>query len=131
MRQLPLALLFACAALAQSFEKPVLYNVTSDTRDYLGRKALHLTERPHPDAADTFAVVSGPGFGDGTIEVEVAGAPAPGSAAAARGFIGIAFHLRPEPLRFELLYLRPTNGRADDQLRRNHSTQYVSFPDWP
>lgn len=28
-------------------------------------------------------------------------------------------------------YIRPTNGRADDQLRRNHSTQFVSAPDWP
>lgn len=24
--------------------------------------------------------------------------------------------------------LRPTNGRADDQVRRNHSTQYSAFP---
>ena len=29
---------------------------------------------------------------------------------------------------FEYIYLRPTNGRADDQIRRNHSTQYGSFP---
>jgi hypothetical protein len=27
--------------------------------------------------------------------------------------------------------LRPTNGRADDQVRRNHSTQYISYPDFP
>ena len=33
--------------------------------------------------------------------------------------------------RFENIYIRPTNGRADDQLRRNHATQYVSAPDWP
>jgi hypothetical protein len=30
--------------------------------------------------------------------------------------------------RFEYIYLRPTNGRADDQVRRNHSTQYGSRP---
>jgi hypothetical protein len=29
------------------------------------------------------------------------------------------------------MYLRPTNGRADDQLRRNHSVQYESSPDFP
>src|SRR5207248_6462250 len=28
------------------------------------------------------------------------------------------------------LYLRPTNGRAEDQERRNHTTQYISYPDW-
>jgi hypothetical protein len=33
--------------------------------------------------------------------------------------------------KFECIYVRPTNGRAADQLRRNHTTQYVSFPDWP
>jgi hypothetical protein len=33
--------------------------------------------------------------------------------------------------RFEYIYLRPTNGRADDQVRRNHSTQYSAHPDYP
>ena len=28
------------------------------------------------------------------------------------------------------IYLRPTNGRADDQVRRNHSTQYSSHPNF-
>ena len=30
----------------------------------------------------------------------------------------------------ESIYLRPTNSLADDQLRRNHSVQYVAFPDY-
>jgi hypothetical protein len=33
--------------------------------------------------------------------------------------------------RYEAFYLRMTNGRANDQLRRNHSAQYVSHPDFP
>jgi hypothetical protein len=32
---------------------------------------------------------------------------------------------------YAAFYLRPTNGRAIDQLRRNHSTQYISHPDYP
>ena len=32
---------------------------------------------------------------------------------------------------FRSFYLRPTNGRADDQERRNHSAQYISLPEWP
>jgi hypothetical protein len=32
---------------------------------------------------------------------------------------------------FECFYLRPTNGRADDQVRRNHSVQYISFRGFP
>lgn len=31
----------------------------------------------------------------------------------------------------EVFYLRPTNGRAEDQIRRNHSTQYISIPGYP
>jgi len=31
---------------------------------------------------------------------------------------------------FESIYIRPTNGRAEDQFRRNHSTQYFSYPDY-
>jgi hypothetical protein len=27
--------------------------------------------------------------------------------------------------------LRPTNGRAEDQVRRNHSVQYISIPGFP
>jgi hypothetical protein len=30
----------------------------------------------------------------------------------------------------DAFYLRPTNGRAEDQERRNHSVQYISHPDW-
>lgn len=32
---------------------------------------------------------------------------------------------------YDCFYLRPTNGRAEDQERRNHSAQYISHPDYP
>jgi hypothetical protein len=32
---------------------------------------------------------------------------------------------------YDAFYLRPTNGRAEDQVRRNHSAQYISNPAWP
>jgi len=60
--------------------------------------------------------------------VELAGRPAAGAAGSARGFIGIAFRLQNG--QFEYIYLRPTNGRADDQVRRNHSTQYSAYPNF-
>ena len=49
----------------------------------------------------------------------------------ARAFIGIAFRIRDDLSAYEKIYLRPVNGRADDQLQRNHSTQYASHPDHP
>lgn len=67
-------------------------------------------------------------FGDGTIEVEVMGSLAEGAPAFARGFVGIAFRITDGS--FEKIYLRPTNGIADDQVRRNHSVQYAAFPDF-
>ena len=39
--------------------------------------------------------------------------------------------MQPNGGQFEYIFIRPANGRADDQLRRNHSTQYCSHPDYP
>src|SRR5204863_2213044 len=78
---------------------------------------------------EAYAVVKDAAFHNGEIAVELAGRPGGGAAAGtARGFIGIAFRLQNG--KFEYIYLRPTNGRADDQVRRNHSTQYSSHPDF-
>jgi hypothetical protein len=65
------------------------------------------------------------------IEAEIAGAPASGAPVNARGFVGIAFRLQQDLATCDVFYLRPTNGRAEDQERRNHAVQYTSPPDWP
>jgi hypothetical protein len=108
-------------------------NVAAESVPYRGKSAVRLVEAPGAgQSGETLAIVAGTAFRDGTIEVELAGTPRPGSeAGGARGFVGVAFRLRKDPLRYECFYLRPTNGRADDQLRRNHSTQYVSHPEYP
>ncbi len=100
---------------------------------YRGRSAVHLLPPPDRGAGDkaVIAIVKGTDFGDGTIEVDVAGAPRAGAPADTRGFIGVEFRLSEGGSRGEVVYLRPTNGRADDQLRRNRSVQYVSQPDFP
>src|SRR3974377_1266285 len=115
----------------QSLDKLQLHKVRAVEAEYRGSKAIHLTQMPDAQGEDTLAIVTGSELRDGVIEVEMAGAPAPGAFGEARGFIGVAFRIQPDAAKFELLYLRPTNGRAEDQLRRNHSTQYISFPDWP
>lgn len=79
---------------------------------------------------DTFAVIQGLDFHDGTIEVDVAGSLLPTALSGARGFVGIAFRIDPKDFACEGLYIRPTNGRAEDQVRRNHATQYFSYPGW-
>jgi hypothetical protein len=79
---------------------------------------------------DTFAFVPGLDFHDGIIEVDVAGSILPTALSGARGFVGIAFRIDAAGRSFacEGLYIRPANGRAADQVRRNHSTQYFSYP---
>ena len=104
--------------------------VKVEETEYRGRRALRVVE-PKINEGGGIALANGVTFANGTIEVDVAGLPAAGAVEASRGFIGIAFRVQTDPQRYECLYLRPTNGRADDQLRRNHSTQYVSEPEFP
>jgi hypothetical protein len=93
---------------------------------YQGKQATRLSDR---DGDGGIALLKNSVFKDGTIEVELSGKPSAGSFAGARGFVGIAFRIQAGG-KYECIYLRPTNGRADDMLRRNHSTQYVSEPEW-
>lgn len=69
-------------------------------------------------------------FSSGTIELDVAGSPASSAGGGARGFVGVAFRVQPDNKTYDCFYLRPTNGRAEDQERRNHSAQYISHPEW-
>jgi hypothetical protein len=101
--------------------------------DYRGRRAIKLEPTVEMSAQNEnmLAILDANQFTDGTIEIDVAGAPRGDASATARGFIGVAFRTGEHGEWSEVFYLRPTNGRADDQLRRNHSVQYVSHPDYP
>ena len=98
---------------------------------YKGRTALKALDVSGERPLDPLVRLATGDFTNGTIEVDVAGLPAPGAAADVRGFIGVAFRVQSDPGRYEAFYIRPTNGRADDQLRRNHATQYIGMPDFP
>jgi hypothetical protein len=102
-------------------------NVSIAPATFKGRSAVQVVATLASPNASSYAVVKGASFQDGTIEVELAGQPAANAGSGARGFIGIAFRLQADGA-YEYIYLRPTNGRADDQVRRNHSTQYSSHP---
>jgi hypothetical protein len=108
-----------------------LIGVQATAVTYRGRRAVRLVEDQAAAAKEPVALIAGSDFGDGVIEIDVAGAPAGDVPPDARGFIGIVFRSVADASGFEGIYLRPTNGRVDDQLRRNHSTQYHSPPDYP
>ncbi len=104
-------------------------HVKAEELHYKKKKAIRITGM---ESGEQIAIINHTNFKNGTIEMEVAGQPLPGSNANSRGFIGIAFRVQQsDSIRYECFYLRPTNGRAEDQLRRNHSTQYVSHPRYP
>jgi hypothetical protein len=126
-----------------------LVNVKAEAVTYKGKKGIYVTgNRPPaapggqrgqggrgggmPQRVEALAIIESTDFKNGTIEFEVSGAPSKTAGANSRGFVGIAFKVKPgEHYAYECFYLRPTNGRADDQLRRNHTIQYTSHPDFP
>jgi hypothetical protein len=111
--------------------KPI--NVKTDPIPFKGHQAVRVTDTAPAGTGDEgrLAILRDTEFQSGTIEVDLAGEVGPGAAGGARGFVGIAFRVAPDGSRFECIYLRPTNGRADDQVRRNHSVQYISVPGFP
>ncbi len=130
---------FGCAAAQQMnvpLEAPTLLkaiNTEIAAESYLGRTSLKVSDAARGSVGDHGRMVLLPAvaFRNGEIEVDVAGEPGPGAAGSARGFIGIAFRIRGAAERFEYFYMRPTNGRAEDQVRRNHSLQYAAHPGFP
>jgi Domain of Unknown Function (DUF1080) len=132
-----LLLFSSCALFAQDthFEnyglEPVQVNMTITNIN--GKKAVRVARDTAIKGADipTFVRLNNTdSFSNGTIEVMLLSRLLPTADATARGFIGLAFRINKDNSQFECIYIRPTNGRADDQLRRNHSTQYFSYPDY-
>lgn len=78
----------------------------------------------------TFVRLKDVDFKDGIIEVMVLSRLEKKAPPTARGFIGVAYRIKKDNSQFECMYIRPTNGRADDQVRRNHSIQYFAYPDF-
>jgi len=129
LTRVSLVMCLAVPLAAQSPDRLVGKNVSIAQITYKGRSAIRVVAAPDAENATSYAVVKDVSFRDGVIEVDVAGQPAAGAGEGARGFIGVAFRLQGDG-HYEYIYLRPTNGRADDQVRRNHSTQYSSHPDF-
>jgi hypothetical protein len=121
---------FSMAVWAQAIPVDKLQTQKLDAAvvTYQGKEATRLSDR---EGDGGLALIKGSVFKAGVMEVELAGKPSAGSFAGARGFVGLAFRIQTGGSKYECIYVRPTNGRADDMARRNHSTQYISEPEWP
>lgn len=107
-----------------------LHCVTAKPLRYPGRNALRIVDAApgHGEDVGRVAVVKDTSMQDGTIELSLSGDTLPDAPPDSRGFVGIAFRVADDLSHYECFYLRPKNGRSEDQLRRNHSAQYISVP---
>ena len=121
-----------------SLDKTEAVMVIAKPVDYKGRNGLHVVVAPeHKSIKEggcdncTFLGVNTKPFKNGTIEIEVAGKPQKNAPVESRGFVGVVFRINEDKSKYETIYLRPMNSRENDQLRRNHTVQYVSYPNHP
>jgi len=107
-------------------------HVSMSIEKFMGKEALKVIKDPNVNEVDepTFVKIKGVDFQNGTIEVKMLSRLLDNAPEFARGFIGIAFRINDSNSKYESIYIRPTNGRAEDQVRRNHSIQYYSYPDY-
>ncbi len=82
------------------------------------KRGIYLDEKPGQGVAwlPSFEI------GNGVIEVDVKGRNEPG-----RSFVGLAFH-GVDAEHYEAVYLRPFNFRAESEVSRSRSVQYVLVP---
>ncbi len=97
-----------------------------------GREVVKVSKNSTVKEIDepTFVRIKKLDFKDGIIEVNILSKLLPSASPSDRGFIGLAFRINESNSKFECIYIRPTNGRANEQVRRNHAIQYFSYPDF-
>ena len=107
-------------------------NVSMSIEKLMGKDVVRVIKDSSVKGVDepTFVKIRGVEFSNGTIELKVLSRLTKNAPENARGFIGVAFRISDGNTKFESIYVRPLNARADDQVRRNHSIQYFSYPDY-
>jgi hypothetical protein len=107
-------------------------NVSMSIEKVMGNEVVKAIKDSSVKEVDepTFVKIKGVNFKNGTIEVKVLSRLLKDAPDFARGFIGIAFRINDSNTKYESIYIRPVNARVDDQVRRNHSIQYYSYPDY-
>ncbi|MEO6722398.1 MAG: alpha/beta hydrolase [Ferruginibacter sp.] len=106
-----------------------------DLQDSTKWKVINRTIQPvneNGKKAVSFNEVSGAGlmilknsdFSNGTIELDIKGSDKP-----QQSFVGFAFHGQDINI-YDAIYFRPFNFKSDDAVRRSHSVQYISMPDY-
>ena len=108
---------FGCATKIVSLTKG---NLSLVNREILtvGDNALSLNAQEEAG----LAIIEEQEFDSGSIEIELKGEDRRG-----RSFVGIAFNVQNDST-YEAVYFRPFNFKAEEQIRREHSVQYIFHP---
>ncbi len=94
------------------------------------RELSLIDEGPHSgfrlskDAGERVVWLKGVEFSNGILEFDVRGEDVK-----QHSFVGIAFHGK-DNVTFEAIYLRPFQFKAQDEVLKSHSIQYISLPDF-
>src|SRR3982751_866138 len=111
-------------ASAQATTGPTIDRTVNRTQTIVqenGRPIVRLDAKP----GDGFAIVQGPAFSEGTIDLLVRGEDV-----AQQSFVGVAWNVQNDST-YEAVYLRPFNFRTPDTARAKRAVQYVSQPAYP
>jgi len=78
------------------------------------------------EQGDGMAWLNGVTFANGIIELDMRG-----KNVEQQSFLGIAFHSLTDTKTMDVIYFRPFNFLAADSVKRSHSVQYASHPEYP
>ena len=80
--------------------------------------SVSLNDKP----SDGLAIIKNINFDGGTIAIDIKGEDVQG-----KSFVGVAFNIVNDST-YEAVYFRPFNFRSNEQIRREHSVQYIYHP---
>ncbi len=117
--------LLACSFLYACEQAPI--SLSEDNLEVTGRSVTGYDEATNTISfnaqdSDGLAIVEGVSFETGTLDLEIKGENVQG-----KSFVGIAFNVQNDST-YEAVYFRPFNFLAEEQIRRDHSMQYIFHP---
>ena len=75
-------------------------------------------------SGDGISILKDVSFDEGTVQIELLGENNPG-----RSFVGFAFNIQNDST-YEVVYFRPFNFVAEEQLHKSHMAQYIYHPEF-
>jgi len=115
---------YASVSYAQKIDLAKLYN-SGQLITYPANHVAILKESDNGLSQNRIVWLKGFSFSTGIVEVDLRG-----KNVFQQSFLGIAFH-GVDTTAYDAIYFRPFNFQSPDTLRKKHTVQYISQPDYP